>query len=31
MGGNVGNKFSINLYTGHLWSRPLDRELKDRD
>lgn len=29
-GGNVGNKFSIDLHTGQLSSRPLDRELKDR-
>lgn len=29
-GGNVGNKFSIDLHTGQLSSRPLDREIKDR-
>lgn len=29
-GGNSGNKFSIDLHTGQLSSRPLDREIKDR-
>jgi len=29
-GGNVGNKFSIDLHTGQLSSRLLDREVKDR-
>ena len=29
-GGNAGNKFSIDLHTGQLSSRPLDREVKDR-
>lgn len=28
--GNVGNKFSIDLHTGELSSRPLDRERQDR-
>jgi len=29
-GGNSGNKFSIDMHTGQLSSRPLDREVKDR-
>ena len=29
-GGNVGNKFSIDMHTGQLSSRLLDREVKDR-
>ncbi len=29
-GGNAENKFSIDLHTGQLSSRPLDREVKDR-
>lgn len=29
-GGNPGNKFSVDLHTGQLSSRPLDREVKDR-
>lgn len=29
-GGNIGNKFSIDLHSGQLSSRPLDREVKDR-
>jgi protocadherin-16/23 len=29
-GGNVGNKFSIDMHTGELTSRPLDRETHSR-
>lgn len=29
-GGNIANKFSIDLHTGQLSSRPLDREARDR-
>lgn len=29
-GGNTGNKFTIDMHTGQLSSRPLDREIKDR-
>ncbi len=29
-GGNTANRFSIDLHTGQLSSRPLDREVKDR-
>ncbi|KAK2720851.1 hypothetical protein QYM36_004658, partial [Artemia franciscana] len=30
VGGNFGNKFSIDLHSGQLSSRPLDRETRDR-